>query len=481
MLNTVLLSITERCNYNCKHCRVVSFSSEIDFDKACKIVEKIKGKAKIVNITGGEPLLYPEILPLVRYIKTKTSLKVSISTNAHFLDKNLAEKLKKAGLDGINISLDSIYPSKHDSFRGRKGAFKIAEKGIKTAVKTGLNCRIASAIGKFNYKEVSELAIKAVDLGCSAISFRRILPVSKGKSLKSEFLNKRELAHVFKDVYKMLFFFYPLFNLYIQEPLDLFFAQKLLRKKFSSFGGCGACRSLIEIKTNGDVWPCPILPIRIGNIYENSLTEILNHSLSKSFIKRDLKGVCKTCDLKQICGGCRAWALYKTGDILESDPLCLKDNYEKIIGDLPSFKEKKILKKEEIEEIISLTTKFMRPVFKKSNMVWNSKILEKDLLKNKDPLWLLKYNSKVIGYLWFAIKGNTVYLKAIIINSSWQKKKIGFLLIKRLELFSKNKGKKQICFAIQKGNRNSLNFFKKLGYKKIEEDKNKGFMFSKDI
>ena len=458
---------------------MVSFSSEIDFDKACKIVEKIKGKAKIVNITGGEPLLYPEILPLVRYIKTKTSLKVSISTNAHFLDKNLAEKLKKAGLDGINISLDSIYPSKHDSFRGRKGAFKIAEKGIKTAVKTGLNCRIASAIGKFNYKEVSELAIKAVDLGCSAISFRRILPVSKGKSLKSEFLNKRELAHVFKDVYKMLFFFYPLFNLYIQEPLDLFFAQKLLRKKFSNSVGCGACLRLIEIKTNGDVWPCPILPIKLGNIYESSLDKILKRPLAKALIGRNLKRSCGSCNLKQVCGGCRAWALYKTGDLLASDPLCLKDKYQEIIGTLPSFEEKISLSKKEVKQIVKLTTKFMKPIFEKSKMVWNSKILEKDLLENKDTLWLLKYDSKVVGYLWFVIKGNTIYLKSIILDASWQKKNIGLLLVKRLELLAKDRDKKKIRFAIQISNKNSLRFFKKLDYKKIGTDKNKGFILAK--
>lgn len=130
MLNTVLLAITENCNSNCKHCRVIKYHSEVDLDKARQIINKISKETKIVNITGGEPLLYPQIFQLIRYIKEKTPLKASLSTNGYLLDKKTATTLKKLSLDGINISLDSIQAKKHDSFRGKKGAYLYPKENL---------------------------------------------------------------------------------------------------------------------------------------------------------------------------------------------------------------------------------------------------------------------------------------------------------------------------------------------------------------
>lgn len=480
MLNTVLISVTEKCNYNCKHCRVVKYRSEIDFKNALKIIDKVKDQTQVVNITGGEPLLYPKIIPLIDYIKRKTNLKVSMSTNGHFLTPKTAQQLKEKGLDGINISLDSTDPKKHDSFRGKKGAYEAAERGINTAVKHGLNCRIASSLGKFNYREVEQLIIKAVDLHCSAISFRRILPISKAlESLVPELLDKRELFYSLKRIYKFLYFLYPLFNIYVQEPTDLYITQKLLRKKFGNSGGCGACRKMIEIKTNGDVWPCPSLPFKLGNIYKNSITKILHHHVAQLLIEQKIKGACRKCDLKQVCGGCRAWALFKTNDYLETDPYCLKDDYQAIVKDLPLFYEKKQLAEGEIKEIIDLTTKSMKPVLEKSGMVWKKELLEQSLRNNKEGIfWLLKFKFKIVGYLLFDNKDSEIYLKSIIIDKPWQRKKLGFLLIKRLELFAYKEGEKKIHFAVQEANKKALTFFKNLNYKRIGKEKGKGFILS---
>lgn len=480
MLNTVLLAITEACNSNCKHCRVIKYHSKVEFEKIIKVIDKIKNETRIINITGGEPLLYPQILQLIKYIKEKTPLKVSLSTNGYLLDKKTTARFKKLSLDAINVSLDSIHPDKHDSFRGKKGAYKLAERGIKTAVENKLNCRIACALGKFNYKETEDLILKACDLGCTAISFRRILPVSKALiSLKTQLLNKNELIHTLKRVYKALIFLYPYFNVYIQEPFDLYLSQKVLKRKFGFSGGCSACRNLVDIKTNGDVWPCFALPIKLGNIYKQSLKEILNNPVAKSLIHQDFQGKCQTCGLKQICGGCRAWAFYKTGNFLATDPLCLKKNYLGIMNDLPELKEKQGLSAKEQSQMIFLTTKFMKPILEKSGIVWNSKILKNDLKNNKDNFWLLKLKSKLVGYLWFVENGSQIYLKSIIIDSHYQKRRFGVLLIKRLEIYAKKNHKKEIRLAVQIANKKSFNFFKQLGYRKISKDKHKGFILSK--
>lgn len=483
MLNTVLISITEKCNYNCKHCRVIKYRREINFENAIRIINKIKNHTRVINLTGGEPLLYSKILPLIDYIKTNTNLKVSLSTNGHFLTPRIACHLKEKRLDGINISLDSVDPKKHDWFRGYSGAYKATERGIKIAIENGLNCRIASTLGKFNYQEVEQLIVKAIDFQCSAISFRRILPISKAlESLTSELLTKRQLLYSLKRIYKFLYFLYPFFNIYVQEPIDLYVAQRLLGKKFTDLGGCGACRRMIEIKTNGDVWPCPSLPFKLGNIYKDSLSNILNHTIAQLLIEQKLKGVCGRCNFKQICGGCRAWALFKTNDFLAADPYCLKDDYLAIVKNLPVFFEKKTLEEKEIKEVIRLTTKFMKPILEKSGIVWRGELLERDLRSNKaGTFWLLKFKSKLVGYLLFDIKNSEIYLKSIIIDKPWQRKKIGLLLIKRLELFARKERKKKIRFTVQWANSKALTFFGGLNYKKISKEKNKGFIFEKII
>jgi len=483
MLNTILLSITEKCDFNCKHCRLVKYQTEVSFDKALKIIKKIKGQVKGVNLTGGEPLLYPKIIPLVAYIKRNTDLRLTMSTNGHLLTPQIARQLKKIGLDGINISMDSTDIKKHDWFRGYQGAYEAAEKGIKLAIKQGLNCRIASSLGKFNYREVNKLIIKAIDLRCSAISFRRILPVSKAlDSLTSQLLNKRELFYSLKQIYQYLYFLYPYFNIFVQEPMDLYFSQNILSKKFGPSGGCGACRKMLEIKTNGDIWPCPSLPIKLGNIFENSLSDILDHKEARLLINQEFKGVCGCCDLKPVCGGCRAWALYKKHDYLAADPYCLRNNYQAMVKDLPSLQEKDSLTRVEVSSIVSLTTKFMKPILEKSGIVWRRELLEQDLKNNRQGrFWLLKLKSRIIGYLYFIEKDKEIYLRSIIIDRPWQGKKFGFLLMKRLELLAAKKRMRTIKLTIQEANHEAMTFYKRLNYMMVGEEKGKGFAMVKNL
>lgn len=202
-------------------------------------------------------------------------------------------------------------------------------------------------------------------------------------------------------------------NIYIQEPIDLYLSQKILKRKFSDFGGC------------------------------------------------------------------RAWALYKTGNFLATDPFCFKKDCLEIINVLPTFEEKKYLNEKEGKQILFLTTKFMKPILEKSGITWDSKILENDLKTDQDKFWLLKFKSKLAGYLWFTENNSQVYLKSVIIDNPYQKEHFGTFLIKRLELYARKNHKKKILFAVQTSNKKSFNFFKQLGYKRINKDKHKGFIFSK--
>jgi radical SAM protein with 4Fe4S-binding SPASM domain len=90
-------------------------------------------------------------------------------------------------------------------------------------------------------------------------------------------------------------------------------------------GGCGAGRIYAAILPEGTVTPCVFLPIPVGNIREKPFAEIWskNPLLNALRNKDNLKGFCRKCPYRNVCGGCRARAYGYFGDPLEVDPGCI--------------------------------------------------------------------------------------------------------------------------------------------------------------
>jgi AdoMet-dependent heme synthase len=89
-------------------------------------------------------------------------------------------------------------------------------------------------------------------------------------------------------------------------------------------GGCPAGTHYMGIRPNGDVTPCPYLPVFAGNLRRVPLTELWSSSALFTDIRRrsSLGGRCGACELNAHCGGCRARAYGMTGDLMAEDPLC---------------------------------------------------------------------------------------------------------------------------------------------------------------
>lgn len=99
-------------------------------------------------------------------------------------------------------------------------------------------------------------------------------------------------------------------------------------KSLSEFiGGCGAGRLYCGLEPNGDIQPCVFIPIKIGNIREQTLKDIWQNSpvLEKMRNREKFEG-CGECEHRYICGGCRARAYGYFGDVAGPDPGCSKNN-----------------------------------------------------------------------------------------------------------------------------------------------------------
>ena len=114
IINTIRISVTDKCNLKCYYCITDenSYYQSKEILTFEEITEIVKEAATLgitrVKLTGGEPLVRKNIVALVRMIKNiKTIDDLSITTNGTFLEE-LADSLKNAGLDRINISIDSL-------------------------------------------------------------------------------------------------------------------------------------------------------------------------------------------------------------------------------------------------------------------------------------------------------------------------------------------------------------------------------------
>ena len=99
---------------------------------------------------------------------------------------------------------------------------------------------------------------------------------------------------------------------------------RAIRTYSGGAGGCPAGTHYLGIRPNGDVTPCPYLPVFAGSLRRTSLTELWSSSELFTGIRRRtaLGGRCGECEMNAQCGGCRARAYGMTGDLMAEDPLC---------------------------------------------------------------------------------------------------------------------------------------------------------------
>lgn len=181
------ISVTDRCNLRCKYCMpkegVTSIGHEniLTFEeivRICRLVSSL-GIRKI-KLTGGEPLVRRNFSDLVRQIKEIPAIEeVTMTTNGILLEKNLSG-LKDAGIDRINISLDTLKPERYREIT-RIGELSDVMTGIEKAISMNFkSIKINSIIMKgWNEDEIVSLASLAKKYPLS-IRFIEIMPIGNG-------------------------------------------------------------------------------------------------------------------------------------------------------------------------------------------------------------------------------------------------------------------------------------------------------------
>ena len=152
-INKLRISLSEVCNMACTYC-VTSLRDhkrspdELNSNQMLYLVRLLKEHAGIekVRLTGGEPLLYPEIVNVISGISEMGIKSIGLTSNGQLLARK-AKALAEAGLKNVNVSLDSLDPEKF-KLLGRVGKLHKTLEGIEACLKNGLLVKINMVVIK---------------------------------------------------------------------------------------------------------------------------------------------------------------------------------------------------------------------------------------------------------------------------------------------------------------------------------------------
>lgn len=199
------ISITDKCNFRCKYCmpegNVDSLKNDeiLTLDEIMKICKSASELGiKKIKITGGEPLLREDVIELIKCIKRLPLINnVTLTTNGALLYDKIQE-LKEAGIDSINVSLDSLVKEKFNDITRRK-EFDTVIKGISETIKSGIKVKINCVpIKNFNFEEVTSIALISKEKNVD-VRFIEMMPMGLGQSFSG--ISNKEILEVLEKEY----------------------------------------------------------------------------------------------------------------------------------------------------------------------------------------------------------------------------------------------------------------------------------------
>ena len=374
----IFWEVTKGCNLRCIHCRATATElmspNDLPTKKALDIISQIADFGNpILVLSGGEPLYRADIFELAEYA-TSRGLRTALATNGTLVTKDVAQKIKKAGIKRVSISLDGSDAITHDTFRGIPGAFDAAIYGMRNLQQVGVSVQINTTIARHNAHQLPAVLELARNLGADALHTFLLVPVGCGVDIAEEQMVPPE------EYERMLNWFY---DQSLEGGIELkatcaphYFrvvrqrraADRLAgreqpppRPAINEIGptemtmpgstgislkpgggppvghtghpsdmnamtkGCLAGTGVCFLSHEGEVFPCGYLPALAGDLRKQNFADVWNNSAVFEALRDDdnLKGKCGCCEFRHVCMGCRARAFAASGDFLAEEPFCV--------------------------------------------------------------------------------------------------------------------------------------------------------------
>ncbi|HZN54934.1 MAG TPA: SPASM domain-containing protein, partial [Candidatus Polarisedimenticolaceae bacterium] len=219
---------------------------------------------------------------------------------------------------------------RHDRFRRVAGAWRNTVEGAAILRDAGLPFIVQTTVGAHNAGELEALAeFACATLRAKVWNVYFLVPTGRGTFVSDIAPSAYDRVLAELALIQARYAGTMLVNAkcaphFVKTLLEADRGPEFLRTYTGGAGGCPAGTHYLGIRPNGDVTPCPYLPVFGGNLRERSLAEVWSDS--EPFVairaRAELGGRCGACELSGLCGGCRARAYGATGDFMAEDPLC---------------------------------------------------------------------------------------------------------------------------------------------------------------
>ena len=330
-IQSISWNVTYRCNLRCSHCYTGGGEGsedrgELAIEEVLQVIDDLEGmnKRACLILTGGEPLLRPDIFKIASHASSK-GLTVFLGTNGTLIDGKVVKRIVESGISGVGVSIDSINPEVHDSFRGVKGAWEHAIRALKVLCDARVPSVIQFSMMDFNRHDLEDLVRFALSLGHRVLNIYYLVCTGRGEMGSN--LGKEEYIGSLMDVAELQRRYGR--RIWLNVKCAPSYKRRLHEVDGGSpwlkayRGGCPAGIYYCRITPDGHVTPCPYMPLSCGDLRRQGLREVWTGAdVLLELRGMRLKGRCGACEFSEVCIGCRARAFAETGDYMEEDSLC---------------------------------------------------------------------------------------------------------------------------------------------------------------
>ncbi len=345
---TIAWEVTRACAYACVHCRADAQPQrhplELTTEEGFQLIDRLAafGNNPILIFTGGDPMMRRDLFDLIAYA-TEKGLRCSLTPTATALPtKERLQKARDAGIRRIALSLDAPRPAIHDDFRKVAGSWQRTMDILHRAHDVGLSVQVNTTVAKHNAHILPEMVPFIEEVGAVQWSVFFLVPTGRGQI--DWMISPEEHERIFNWLY----------DLSKEAPFDIkataapMYRRVAIQRKRQEVGedgpiafqgagfqyadglnrptkGVNDGNGFLFISHLGEIEPSGFLPISAGNVRKDDVVAVYrNHPLFKDLRDPDkLKGRCRVCEFRDVCGGQRGRAYGVTGDYLETDPACV--------------------------------------------------------------------------------------------------------------------------------------------------------------
>lgn len=321
------IALTYRCNLSCRFCYAgcgckQGDAHDMSTEQAYRILDIIRHEALVpsVSFTGGEPVLRHDLVRIIRHAKS-LAMWTNLITNGTLISPKLANRMKDAGLDSAQVSLEAGTQDLHDHIVRHSGAFGQTLSGLESLMKAGIRVHTNTTISALNKNHLTDILVLVKNMGLKKLSMNLLMPAGTSlSSLENLLIRYAEIGPIILDLREKALSLNLELMWYSPTPICLF------NPVIHGLGnkGCAACDGLLSVAPNGDVLPCSSYPQPIGNLLDGSASFIeLWHSEQAQFFqkKRYAHEKCLACEDLALCqGGCPLyWQQVGYEEILEEN------------------------------------------------------------------------------------------------------------------------------------------------------------------